>query len=196
MLVGGDEKPGGAGGGVVNRLADPRIDQRDDGADDVARRAELAEFAGLLDLAQTCSNRSPLVSGSACSRRNSLTRLTIWVSTIGSSIARRARAMKLMPYPSPSCRWFARLRDEGVWEALNRFPLITRLSCFPGRSVLSAWLNWSGRRDLNPRPQPWQPRLQAVTDRFYGCSGKPFGATWSRLEPEITALRASFGPAN
>ena len=52
MLVGGDQKAGGAGGGVIDRLADLRIHQIDDGADDVARRAELAEFAGLLDLAQ------------------------------------------------------------------------------------------------------------------------------------------------
>ncbi len=38
--------------GVVDRVADLRVDHLDDGADHVARRAELAQLAGLLDLAQ------------------------------------------------------------------------------------------------------------------------------------------------
>ena len=52
MLIGRHQETGGAGGRVIDRLADFRIDQIDDGADDVTRGAELAEFAGLLDLAQ------------------------------------------------------------------------------------------------------------------------------------------------
>ena len=41
MFVSGDQESGGAGGRVINRLADLRIDQIDDGADDMARGAEL-----------------------------------------------------------------------------------------------------------------------------------------------------------
>ena len=37
---------------IVDRLADPRIDQTDECADDMARRAELAELARLPDLAR------------------------------------------------------------------------------------------------------------------------------------------------
>ena len=52
MLVCGHQKPGSAGGRVIDGLANFRVHQIDDGANDVARRAELAEFAGLFDLAQ------------------------------------------------------------------------------------------------------------------------------------------------
>ena len=52
MVVGGDQEARGAGGRVVDGLADLRVDDLDDGADDVARRAELAELARLLDLLQ------------------------------------------------------------------------------------------------------------------------------------------------
>ena len=52
MVPGADQESRRARRRIEDRLAGPRIDQPDDGADDVARRAELAEFAGLADLAQ------------------------------------------------------------------------------------------------------------------------------------------------
>ena len=51
-LIGGDQEAGGAGGRVVDRLADLGVDHLDNGPDDVPRRAELAQFAGLFDLPQ------------------------------------------------------------------------------------------------------------------------------------------------
>ena len=52
MVIGRDQEPGGPGGGVIDRLADARVDELDDGADDMARRAELAKLARLFRLAQ------------------------------------------------------------------------------------------------------------------------------------------------
>jgi hypothetical protein len=52
MVVGGDQEARRAGRRVVDGFADLGVDDFDDGADDVARRAELAQFAGLLDLPQ------------------------------------------------------------------------------------------------------------------------------------------------
>ena len=52
MVPGADQKPRRARGRVADRLADLRIDQPHQGADDMARGAELAEFARLPDLAQ------------------------------------------------------------------------------------------------------------------------------------------------
>ena len=50
VVVGRDQEAGRPGGRVVDGLADLGIDDLDDGADDVARRAELAQLARLLDL--------------------------------------------------------------------------------------------------------------------------------------------------
>ena len=50
MVVGRDQEARRAGRRVVDRLADLRVDHPHDGADDVARRAELAQLARLLDL--------------------------------------------------------------------------------------------------------------------------------------------------
>ena len=52
MVVGADQEAGGAGGRVVDGLAEARIDELHHGPDDVARRAELAKLARLPDLAQ------------------------------------------------------------------------------------------------------------------------------------------------
>lgn len=46
------QEAGGTGRWVIHRVADPRVQHGDDGADDVARRSELAKLAGLLDLLQ------------------------------------------------------------------------------------------------------------------------------------------------
>ena len=51
MVVGADQESGGAGGRVVDGLAEAGIDELHHGADDVAGRAELAELARLPDLA-------------------------------------------------------------------------------------------------------------------------------------------------
>lgn len=52
MVVGGYQKACRACGGVVDCLAHLGVDQFDDGADDMARGAELAQLARLFDLAQ------------------------------------------------------------------------------------------------------------------------------------------------
>ena len=52
VVVRADQEPRRAGGGVVDGLAEAGIDQLHQGTDDVARRAELAQLAGLADLAQ------------------------------------------------------------------------------------------------------------------------------------------------
>ena len=52
MVVGADQEACRAGSGIVDGFADPGIDEPDQGADDVARSAELAELAGLAYLAE------------------------------------------------------------------------------------------------------------------------------------------------
>ena len=50
MVVGGYQESRCSGGRVIYCLADPGVDILHDGADDVARGAELAQFTGLADL--------------------------------------------------------------------------------------------------------------------------------------------------
>ena len=52
MIVGGDQESGRTGCGIIDRLAELRVDHADDGADDVTRGPELAELTRLLDLPQ------------------------------------------------------------------------------------------------------------------------------------------------
>jgi hypothetical protein len=64
-----------------------RVDHLDDGADDVARRAELAQFAGLLDLPQHVLEQIALGVGVGLVQAQAVDQVTTWVSTVGSSIA-------------------------------------------------------------------------------------------------------------
>ena len=52
VVVRADQEPRSAGGRVVDCLAEPGIDKLDEGADDVAGRAELSQLARLPDLPQ------------------------------------------------------------------------------------------------------------------------------------------------
>src|SRR5688500_13829594 len=52
MVVGRYQEASGAGGGVVDGFANLRIHHFDNGADDVSRCAELAQFTSLLNLAE------------------------------------------------------------------------------------------------------------------------------------------------
>jgi hypothetical protein len=45
----------------------------------------------------------------------------------------------------------------GQPEAGNRVALpVTDGPAPEGKKSLKCWMSWSGRRDSNPRPQPWQ----------------------------------------
>ena len=102
VVVGRDQEAGGAGGRVVDGLADLRIDHRDDRADDVPRRAELAQLAGLLDLAQHVLEQVALGVGVGLVQPQ-LVRpgSTTCVSTVGSSMTRRAPCHEVHRRASP-----------------------------------------------------------------------------------------------
>jgi hypothetical protein len=78
VVVGGHQEAGRAGSRVVDGFADLGVDHLDDGADDVARRAELAQFAGLLDLPQHVLEQVALGVGIGLSRRRPSTLVTTW----------------------------------------------------------------------------------------------------------------------
>ena len=59
MVVGRHQKPGRAGGGVVDRLADLRIHHLHNCADDVPGGSELPELARLLDLLEHMLEQIP-----------------------------------------------------------------------------------------------------------------------------------------
>ena len=73
MVPGGDQKAGRSGGWVIDGFADAGIDQLDDGADDVARGAELAECvpqeaARTAFVSRQRGRLTPVVTSAALSR--------------------------------------------------------------------------------------------------------------------------------
>lgn len=99
VVVSRYEKTGGAGCRVVDGFTDLWVNDFDDGADNMPWCAELAELASLLDLLEDMLEEVSFVSASARSRRKPSTNVTTCVSTVGSSMTRRAPCMKLVAEP-------------------------------------------------------------------------------------------------